>query len=68
MPAFDSAETPMSRRKDSASKASIMIPRDGARQDFSGRRALYILGFGTAGAIFANAIIFGYFALYYVSG
>jgi hypothetical protein len=68
MPAFDSAETHMSRRKHSASKASILISQDGARQDFSGRRALYILGFGTAGAILANAIIFGYFALYYASG
>jgi hypothetical protein len=68
MPAFDSIETHISRRTRPASQASIMISQDGTQEDPSGRRVLFILGFGIAGAIFANAIIFGYFTLFYLSG
>jgi hypothetical protein len=68
MTAFDSTETHISRRAHSASEVSIVTSQDGARDDPTGRRVLYILGFGIAGAMVANAIIFGYFALFYVSG
>jgi hypothetical protein len=68
MPAFDSAETHISRRAHCASQAPIMISQDDARQDPEGRRVLFILGFGLAGAIFANAAIFAYFALFYAFG
>jgi hypothetical protein len=68
MPAFDSAETHTSRRAHSASEMPIVISYDDARQDPEGRRVLYVLGFGIAGAIFANAAIFFYFALFYASG
>jgi hypothetical protein len=37
--------------------------RDGAH-----RRVLYVLGFGIAGAILTNAIVFVYFAAFYASG
>jgi hypothetical protein len=68
MTVFESVETPISRRAHPASEAPIIISQDDARQDPAERRALYILGFGTAGAIFANAAIFAYFALLYASG
>jgi hypothetical protein len=68
MPALDSAETHISRRAHCASEAPIMISQDDALQDPAGRRVLYILGFGIAGAIFTNAAIFAYFALFYASG
>jgi len=67
MTVFESAETPISRRAHPASEAPIIISQD-AQQDPEERRALYILGFGTAGAIFANAAIFAYFALLYAAG
>jgi hypothetical protein len=44
------------------------MSQDDARQDPAGHRVLYVLGFGIAGAIFANAAIFAYFALFYASG
>jgi hypothetical protein len=68
MRVFDSAVTRVSRRAHSAPEAPIMISQDDARQDPAGRWVLYILGFGIAGAIFANAAIFAYFALLYASG
>ena len=68
MPMFDSAVTHISRRAHSASEAPIMISQDDAGQDPAGRRVLYILGLGIAGAIFVNAAIFAYFVLFYASG
>ena len=44
-----------------------MISQDDARQDPSGHRTLYVLGFGIAGAILSNTVVFIYFALFYVS-
>jgi hypothetical protein len=67
MPEFDSAEMQISERAHSASEAPIVIPQDDARQDPAGRRVLYSR-FGIAGAIFANAAIFAYFALFNASG
>ena len=63
MPSFD-----ISRRAHSASEAPIIVSQDDTRQDPAGRRVLYILGFGIAGAIFANVAIFAYFTLSYASG
>jgi hypothetical protein len=52
-----------------------MLASDSATTNISGRahrpaphRVLYVLGFGIAGAIFANAAVFAYFALLYASG
>jgi hypothetical protein len=39
-----------------------MISQDDARQGPMGHQILYVLGFGIAGAIFANALVFIYFA------
>ena len=39
-----------------------MISQDDARQDPSGHRMLYVLGFGIAGAILSNMLVFIYFA------
>jgi hypothetical protein len=68
MTALDSADTHISRRAHCASEAPILMSQDDARQDPAGHRVLYVLGFGIAGAIFANAAIFAYFALFYASG
>jgi hypothetical protein len=68
MPAFDSVEMHISERAHSASEAPVVISQDDTRQDPAGRRVLYILGFGIGGAIFANAAIFSYFALFNASG
>jgi hypothetical protein len=39
-----------------------MISHDDSREDPAGRRTLYVLGFGIAGAILANTLVFAYFA------
>ena len=44
-----------------APKLSIEIPSDFARQGEMGHNMLYVLGFGLAGAVFANAVILFYF-------
>jgi hypothetical protein len=68
MPAFDAADTHVSKRAHCASKAPIMISQDDARQGPSGHRMLYVLGFGLAGAILSNMLVFIYFAMFYASG
>jgi hypothetical protein len=67
MTGFDSAEIPISKRT-FAAEAPIMISQDEARQGPIGHQVLYVLGFGIAGAIFANALVFIYFAWLYASG
>ena len=67
MPTFNS-EMHVSKSDNFATEAPIMIYQDDLRQDAAGYRVLYVLGFGIAGAIFANAAIFAYFALFYTSG
>ena len=62
-----SAQTHGSRRALWASQVSAMISQGDSRQDPDGRRVIYVLGFGLAGAILTNAAVFGYFALFYVS-
>jgi hypothetical protein len=49
-------------------KAPIIISQDDARQGPTGHRMLYVLGFGLAGAISANVLVFIYFALFYAPG
>jgi len=58
MPALDSADTHVSKRAPCASEAAIMISQDDARQDPSGHHMLYVLGFGLAGAILSNTLVF----------
>jgi hypothetical protein len=68
MPAFDAADTHVSKSAHCTSKAPIMISQDDARQDLSRHRMLYVLGFGLAGAILSNMLVFVYFAMFYASG
>jgi hypothetical protein len=68
MPAFDSAATRVSERAHCASEAPILISEDDARQGPSGHHMLYVLGFGLAGAILSNMLVFIYFAMFYTSG
>jgi len=68
MPMLDSADTHVSKRAPCASEAAIMISQDDARQDPSGHHMLYVLGFGLAGAILSNTLVFIYFAMFYASG
>jgi hypothetical protein len=68
MTKLDSAEIPISKRPPFAAQAPIMISQDDARQGPMGHQVLYVLGFGIVGAIFANALVFIYFAWLYASG
>jgi hypothetical protein len=67
MTRFASAEIPVSKRAPYAATARITITPDDARQGPMGRRMLYVLGLQIVGAIFANALVFTYFALLYAS-
>lgn len=68
MPAFDSVATRVSERAHCASEAPTLSSQDHARQDPSGHHMLYVLGFGLAGAILSNMLVFIYFAMFYTSG
>jgi hypothetical protein len=68
MTKFNSAEIPISNSKPFAEQAPIMISQDDARQGSMGHQVLYVLGFGLAGAIVANALVFIYFVWLYASG
>jgi hypothetical protein len=68
MTKVDPAEIPACKRPRFAATAPIMISQDAARQGPMGHQVLYVLGFGLAGAIFANALVFIYFAWLYASG
>jgi len=68
MTKFDSAEIPISKRAPFSAKPPMVISQDDARQGPLGRRMLYVLCFQIAGAIFANALVFTYFALLHASG
>src|SRR5262245_55236051 len=60
MPEFNSTNTRNFRRPLCHWEASISNSPDDDRYD-PGHRSLYVLGFGIAGAIFANAFVFIYF-------
>jgi hypothetical protein len=66
MTKLDSAEIHASNR--AVAKAPFTISQDDARQGPIGHQALYVLGFGLAGAILANMLVFIYFASFYASG
>jgi hypothetical protein len=68
MSELNTAETNTSRQAHFDTQAPIMISRDDLRQDPAGRRTLYVLGFGIAGAIITNMAIFMYFTSFYASG
>jgi hypothetical protein len=67
MSAFETADTHISRSTGAASQSPIIMSHDDAGEDPAGRRVLYILGLGIAGAIVANGSIFAYFAMYYAA-
>ena len=68
MTKFDFAEIHISKRAHFAVQAPTMISQDDARQEPTGYRVLYVLGFGLAGAIFADTLVFIYFVSFYASG
>jgi hypothetical protein len=49
-------------------RVPIAISQDDARQGPIGHQVLYVLGFGLAGAILANALVFIYFTSFYSAG
>ena len=49
-------------------EAPIIISQDDARQGPMGYQVAHVLGFGIAGTIFANTLVFMYFAWFYASG
>jgi hypothetical protein len=63
---FDSVE--ISERAHFAENAPIVVSQHDARQGPTRHRMLYVLGFGLAGAIFANGLVFIYFVWLYASG
>jgi hypothetical protein len=56
------------KRTEGATLPLPVLPRDNAPHDPHEGRTLYVLGFGVAGAILANAIVLIYFASLYASG
>jgi hypothetical protein len=50
-----------------AARVPISTSRDDTR-DHADHRVLYVLGFGIAGAIVTNALVFIYFAVIYATG
>ena len=68
MTKLDCAEIHISKRGHFAAEAPSTISDDDARQGPTGHRVLYVLGFGIAGAIFANTLVFIYFLSFYASG
>ena len=68
MTKFDFAEIHISKRAHFPVQAPTMISQDDARQEPTGYQVLYVLGFGLAGAIFADTLVFIYFVSFYASG
>jgi hypothetical protein len=67
MSTLDLTEQPARERAGLAAPVPISISRDDTR-DPADHRMLYVLGFGIAGAIVTNALVFIYFAVVYASG
>ena len=63
----ESNETDIPERADFTVPAPIMNSHLEPSQDPAGCRTLYVLGFGIAGAILANTLVFIYFASLYAS-
>jgi len=64
----DSAATHNTELAQFAVEAPITISQDHARQGRIGNQVAYVLGFGIAGAILANVLVFIYFASFFASG
>jgi hypothetical protein len=58
------AETDASRDPASAHEKTVVISAKDARQGAPGHELLYVLGFGTTGAIFAVAAVLAYFEIF----
>jgi hypothetical protein len=67
MSELDLTEQHARERVGSAARVPISISR-GDTRDPGDHRVLYVLGFGIAGAIVSNALVFIYFAVIYASG
>jgi hypothetical protein len=67
MSKLDLPEQHARERAGFAAPVPISISRDDIR-DHADHRMLYVLGFGIAGAIVTNAVVFIYFAVIYASG
>jgi hypothetical protein len=67
MSKLDLTEQHTRERAGFAARVPISISRDDTR-DHADHRMLYVLGFGLAGAIVTNALVFIYFAVVYASG
>ncbi len=67
MSKLDLTEQHARERAGFAAPAPISISRDDTR-DQANHRMLYVLGFGIAGAIVTNALVFIYFVVVYASG
>jgi hypothetical protein len=67
MSKLDLTEQHARERAGFAARAPISTSRDDTR-DHADHRVLYVLGFGIAGAIVTNALVFIYFAAVYASG
>ena len=67
MSKLDLTEQHARERGGVAARAPISTSRDDTR-DYADHRVLYVLGFGIAGAIVTNALVFIYFAVVYASG
>jgi len=59
-----STGTDASRDSGPAPEKPVVISADDARQGAPGHQLLYVLGFGTTGAIFAVAAVLAYFELF----
>jgi hypothetical protein len=67
MSELDLTEQHARERVGFTARVPISISRDDTR-DPADHRMLYVLGFGIAGAIVTNALVFIYFAAVYASG
>ena len=67
MSKLDLAEQHARERVGFAARVPVSISQDDTR-DPADHRVLYVLGFGIAGAIVSNALVFIYFAVVYASG
>ena len=67
MSKLDLTEEHACERAGVAARAPISISRDDTH-DHADHRVLYVLGFGIAGEIVTNALVFIYLAVVYASG
>ena len=68
MSELDSAEKHDTERAQFAVEAPVIISQDHAQQGPNDHQVLYVLGFGVAGAILANMLVFIYFVLLHALG